>query len=405
MYENNDLINKLEEINNVLQHNYKNSEDIGVLTGSTGVALFHFYYSKFKNEELNAQIGTEILVESIEKINLGYNTPTFCTGVAGAAWTIELLKEEKLIDIDSDALLSDLDGFLENSLGIDKQYNFYDFLHGAIGIGYYFFKRYENTIDTSLKSNYKRLLLKIVHELKETAQINGDTAKWESNLIFNEKLRGYNLSLAHGISSIINFLGRLSEHSDFKKETLPLLQKAVNYVIEHKKDSVSASSCFPDWITVANKKSASARLAWCYGDLGIAISLWKAGKVLKNKELCDQSLLVLKHSTKRRDLEEVRIKDAGLCHGSYGVMHIYNHMYKETQDLIFKEAAQYWLKKGIDMGTHKNGFAGYNQWVGGNNPGWKKEVNLLEGVSGIGLALISYLAPFKTKWDECLMIG
>ncbi|WP_299891339.1 lanthionine synthetase C family protein [uncultured Lacinutrix sp.] len=399
------LSNKLEEINEILSQNYKEVEDIGVLTGSTGIALFHFYYSKLKRQEINTDIGMEIISESISKINEGYNIPTFCKGIAGAAWTIELSKEEGFIDIDSDALLSSLDGYLENSLSIEAQYNFYDFLHGVIGIGYYFLKRYLNTESVKLKANYKKLLLKIIKQLREAAQIDGGTAKWESNLIFEEKLRGYNLSLSHGISSIINFLTRLSEHSDFKVITLPLLQKAINYVLQNENNSVTIFSCFPDWITVNNEKSESARLAWCYGDLGVAISLWKAGKVLVNTELCDKALTILKHTTKCVDAKEARIMDAGLCHGAYGVIHIYNYMYKETQEIIFKKAAQHWLEIAINMAIPEQGYAGYGKWHGGPNPGWDPEVNLLEGISGIGLAIISYIAPFNAKWDECLMIG
>ncbi len=405
MVKNSQLLSKLEEINAILQVDYKDIDNIGVLTGSTGIALFHFYYSKFKQQEINASIGSDIISSVVQKINKGYHMPTFCTGIAGAAWAIELLREEDFIELDSDALLGNLDDFLESSLQVDKRYNFYDFLHGNIGIGLYFLKRYENTASTELKSNYKRYLLKIISKLQETALIKGNTAKWESNLIFSEKLRGYNLSLSHGISSITNFLARLAEHSDFKDATITLLQQATNYILQQHYDSVTSTSCFPDWITTTNEKSKNARLAWCYGDLGIGISLWRAGKILSDQELCKKALTVLKHSTKRRDIEEARIMDAGLCHGSYGVAHIFNYMYKETQEPVFKETAIYWLQQALDMAIHKDGYAGYYQWRGGDNPGWRKEVNLLEGISGIGLAIISHLASFETKWDECLMIG
>jgi len=117
------------------------------------------------------------------------------------------------------------------------------------------------------------------------------------------------------------------------------------------------------------------------------------------------ALNVLKKSAIRRDIDEARIVDAGLCHGAYGVMHIYTYMYSETKELLFKETAEYWMQKGLEMDTHVDGHAGYCKWYGGPNSGWSKETNLLEGISGIGLALISYVAPFKTKWDECLMIS
>jgi len=231
MVETSRLLNKLEDIDRILRDNYHNSNDIGVLSGSSGIALFHFYYFKFKQREINEDIGSEIISSVVEKINEGYSMPTFCTGIAGAAWAIELLNEEDLIDLDCDALLSNLDDFLEKSLHVEKDYNFYDFLHGNIGIGLYFLKRYENTNSLELKSNYKKYLQKIVNKLQVAAVIDNDTAKWESTLIFSEKLRGYNLSLSHGISSIINFLARLNTHNDFKDSTTLLLQQASAFVL------------------------------------------------------------------------------------------------------------------------------------------------------------------------------
>ena len=56
------------------------------------------------------------------------------------------------------------------------------------------------------------------------------------------------------------------------------------------------------------------------------------------------------------------------------------------------------------MAVHKDGDAGYKQWRGDSKE-WKKEKNLLEGIAGIGLTIISFLATFDTKWDECLLIS
>jgi len=103
------LENKLKEIDAILQQDYNKVENIGVLDGSSGIALFHFYYFKLKGQELNADIGVDIISSVIDKINEGFNMPTFCSGVAGAAWVIELLKEEDFIDLDTDDLLSDLE--------------------------------------------------------------------------------------------------------------------------------------------------------------------------------------------------------------------------------------------------------------------------------------------------------
>lgn len=399
------LKDKLEEINLELQNNGKlDSTDIGVLSGSAGLALFHFYYNEYNPNEASEDIGSTIIASIVNSINEGYNFHTFCGGIAGAAWTIELLNELDFIELDTDSLLGVLDDFLNHIANLNEGENYYDFLHGLIGIGYYFLKRYKNTASSELKEKYKEMLLVMISKLQRTAKSSENGIYWESFLIRDEGLKGCNLSLSHGLASIINFLSRLAEESDFSEQALPLLEKAISHTMSYKRVKPD-TSFFPDWITNENKESQSSRLAWCYGDLGVAISLWKASSVIKNEEIKNTAIQLLEFAATRRDIEETRIVDGGLCHGAFGVMHIFNYMYKETGIKVFKEAADYWIDYGLTIDQHKDGSAGYMKWRGGDTPTYEKENSLLEGIAGIGLAILSYLNPEKTDWNQCLMIG
>ncbi len=400
------LVQKLAEIQKVLIAHVHEVDEIGVLSGSAGIALFQFYYAKLTGEESYADQGVEILASIIEKINTGYNFHTFCSGIAGAAWTIQLLQEEGYVDLDCDELLSDLDSFLIQSIAhITPDDNFYDFLHGILGIGYYFLKRFEHTQNIALQHTYRQILADIVALLQERGQHDNSFTRWESYVIRQEGVRGYNLGLSHGIPSIINFLSRLAVHQEFKSEVLTLIHQSVAFILSCKNEDTLRSWIFPSWVTTSQQKSESSRLGWCYGDLGVAISLWKAGKLLDHEPYKQEAIATLLHTTRRKKLEEAGVKDAGLCHGAFGIMHIYNFMYKETGEVACKEAADFWLDKALEMAIHQEGHAGYMRWQGGENAGWKNEINLLEGVSGIGLAMISYLAPFDTKWDQCMLMG
>ncbi|GAA4275171.1 lanthionine synthetase C family protein [Aquimarina gracilis] len=400
------LLQKLEEISSALQQEYQNTNEMGVLSGRAGIALFQFYYSKFLQDEKPADVGVEILSSIIEAINNGYNFHTYCSGIAGAGWVIDLLQEEDLIDLDCDELLSTLDGFLVQSIKhMQDDQNFFDFLHGVLGVGYYFLKRYTNTKSNELRRQYEEIINDIIVLLQDRSDIEDDTAKWESYLIREEDLKGYNLSLAHGNTSIINFLSRLAAHDAFKDKVEMLLHQSVRYILGFKNEDRYKTYSFPSWVTTNNDPSDSSRLAWCYGDLGIAMTLWRAGKQLDTTEYKDVALQVLRHAAKRKDLEEAGVKDAGLCHGALGIMHIYTYMYKESSEPLFKETAEYWMDQALNMSVHATGHAGYLKWQGGDNPGWVQEINLLEGTAGIGLSILSYLAPFETKWDQCLLIG
>mgnify|MGYP000993101183 CR=1 FL=1 len=101
--------------------------------------------------------------------------------------------------------------------------------------------------------------------------------------------------------------------------------------------------------------------------------------------------------------KETIVFDAGICHGSAGVAHIFNKMAHYTNNVIFKEAADYWIKKTLEFAHHKDGIGGYKSYTHTDEK-WKKEVGFLEGSIGIGLVLSSYITG-NFDWDYCLMLN
>ncbi len=399
------LEEKLHEIYNILKTYDTQEKNIGVLAGLSGVSLFQFHYARLMGLDEPADIGAEIISEVVEHINNGYTFPTFCSGIAGAGWVLAFLDHEEFIEIDIDDLLVDLDPFLYQAMQNDIEREYYDFLHGAVGYGYYFLKRYESTKSQELKNQYKEYIITLLEALKKSSRLdaNGNTW-WEFDLNVEEGTRGGNLSLSHGISSIINFLSRLYPYDDFKNLTTTMLDGAISYVLSHKNEDTNQTSLYPSWVYEGMPKNTSSRLAWCYGDLGIGISLWRAGKTLNNSGYTKEALEMMKHSTKRKDIEEAGVMDTGHCHGASGIANIYHFMFQETKDQVFEDAAAYWMDQLLKMAIHENGDAGFMQWKGDAKE-YQKESNLLEGIAGIGLTIISFLATFETKWDECLLIN
>ena len=144
MYDKEILESHLAVIAQLTSYKYKDYDDnLGVLAGISGVALFQFYYSKHTNNDYHADIGAEIITHCIEKINTGFSHPSFCNGIAGLAWVIQHLRKEGFIELNSDDLLSQFDDFLYKKMIIDFRENKYDFLHGALGYAFYFFKRFK----------------------------------------------------------------------------------------------------------------------------------------------------------------------------------------------------------------------------------------------------------------------
>lgn len=404
---NKDLLEeKLKEIDRIIQSKYKEETQIGVLAGLAGISLFEFYYSKYLDIDDHADVGVDMLTDCIDKINEGYSYPTFCTGIAGAGWVLDHLEQEEFMDADNDDLLPELDQYIYTFMVTDMKNGNYDFLHGAIGYAFYFLNRYRNTKSDELKEKYKGFLFEFIDLLEDLSEDAGDgKVRWESELSIETKERGYNLSLSHGMSSIVGILTKIHEQDGFKEKAEPMLRGAIKYILSFKTEKENPFSIFPSWITDKSEgEDGQSRLAWCYGDLGVGMRFWYASKTLNDEALGQTAIEVLKHSAKRTAVEDSLVRDAGVCHGSYGNAQMFLRMYRETGDQEFKDAFEFWIQDGINRATFENGYAGYMQWKGMEKD-WGAEVSLLEGIAGIGLSILDYLADYNTNWDECLMIS
>lgn len=399
------LREKLDEIYSNLNFENIENTNIGVLNGISGVSLFYFYYSKLNQNDKSYNIGIKLISQCFEKINSGYELLTYCSGIAGFGWVLEHLLEEDFIDFENDKTLKHLDNLLESQLKNDLKNQNYDYLHGAIGYVYFFLKRYNNTKSKILSDKYKKIILTFINSIKETAIIGEDGAKWKSDFSTKTTQQVYNFSLSHGIPSITNFLTRLYLIEEFKVEVEEILKLSIKYLLSKEKKQLNSISLFPDFITIENTTPTNhSRLAWCYGDLGIGITLLNAAITLNDNKLKEDSIRILLHTTNRKSMESTMLKDAGVCHGIFGVAIIYKKAFNLTGNETFRETYLYWCKEGLKMASHDDGQAGYKKWVGGSGV-WQNEISLLEGVSGIGLSIIDILENSSLKWNESLMIS
>lgn len=390
---------KLAEISSVLLENTgKLENNIGLMGGKIGVALYFFYYARLCGEDKYADFAVDLISEIFDVINNDFTYHTLAGGLAGIGWSIELLAQNEFIDTDTNEVLESLDPYLHKAMIFDIQNENYDFLHGAVGNGTYFLSRLSNP-------QSKDYISELVDELEKLSEKEEDGArKWLSVLDRESGKKGYNLSLSHGVAAIIAFLGKVVEAGINKEKALMLLNGAVQYMLKFRLDRKKFASHFPSWISEEDPLSQS-RMAWCYGDLGIGISLWHTARSVGNKEWEKLAVKVLKDSTTRRDLKENAVIDAGLCHGAAGLMHIYNRAYHNTGLDVFKDTTLYWTEQTLNLGKHEDSYAGYKAWHTEKYGGWQNEAGFLEGVAGIGLAFISVISDIEPAWDRCLFIS
>ena len=389
---------KVHEIAQILATNLetpdiKNS-GIGLYTGKLGILLFLAHYAKYFPTKQNHQKLNQCLEECCNNLcNDVIYMHTFCSGLAGAMSSLRLMNENSLIDLDMSEIEIQYKPIMLQQMKIflHKNPGNYDFMHGALGIALHY-KTDPDFIET------------LVAWLNENANRDKGFTKWPS--ILNDKGKiGYNIALSHGMSSIILVLSRLYKSGIQQKQIKELVSSTIDYILSQELNRSIYGCCFPSQSTENGDEIYKSRLGWCYGDLGIAVALWQAGKIFNRQDWQDKAVDIMLFTTQRRDPKDNNIIDAGLCHGSSGVAMIFKYMYNETEDERFAETAQYWTDVTLDLAYHQDGLAGYKKFTLEVTPPWKTSYTLLEGISGIGLNLLSLLdIKQRSKWMELFLL-
>ncbi|MDR1112601.1 MAG: lanthionine synthetase C family protein [Bacteroidales bacterium] len=388
---------KIKEIGELLQK--WDITNIGLLTGIGSIIITLSEYAKQGLDNTNCYLDKLMILES----NLAETQSiySYCNGLAGIGWLYEYLNEQNVINCNTNVLLEDFDVLSNRILDIYMQNKDYDFLHGGSGIAFYFMRRIKRNPDL------KSVLCQFLMDLDNMKIIlpNG-TITWRSKLYdLQGKVKNVsNISLSHGICAIVCLLSKLWTISKDKTQIKTLLVKTIDYILEQQIDNEKYHSFFPILPIESCEMLTISRLAWCYGDLGIATTLYQAGKTLNRQDWIDKAMEILLYAAeKRRDLQKNGVVDAGLCHGTAGIGHIFYRMWWNTRFPEFKRAADYWFEQTLKMARFEDGLAGYKAWHG--TQGWQNEYGLLEGIAGIGLALLTYYYEVEPTWDECLLLS
>lgn len=389
----------MSEIAAVLLKDGKNTAaDLGLLEGQPGTALFFFYYARLTGDDTYSEYAFDTMSSVFDEINNGFGYASFSSGLAGVGWTLEHLVRHGFFEAATDDLLTELDPMLYEKMISDIREKNYDYLHGALGGGLYFLERLPNA-DARLH------LEALIAELETVGlPVGGGGVQWLSTRDFETGKRACNTSLAHGTASIIAFLSKVHNAGICTEKTAALLTGTVHHLLNQRLSGGDHLSCFPAWVE-DGEEPVSSRLAWCYGDLGIGIALWQAARALENSQWERTAVEVMRHSTGRRALKENTVLDAGLCHGTAGIAHIYNRMYHYTGEDIFKDSAAFWLRETLKMARFGQGNAGFRTKYADEFGGWVIKGGLLEGIAGIGLAFMSTISDIEPAWDRCLLLS
>ena len=270
-------------------------------------------------------------------------TSSLYAGFPGIAWAVELV--DRLLGAGGEDRNGDIDEALTSLLRRYPGQAPYDLVQGLTGLGVYALARWPRPAAA-------QCILGVVEQLARQARHDRDGVYWWTPPTWNGLQReryqpgGVDLGVAHGIAGIIPFLARVHRLGLAQQTVRPLLDGAVGWLLAHMVDTASGPTvpCF----VADGVEPGPARSAWCYGDPGVAAALLLAARDVGEPAWAAVATALAMRAAIRPP-DQTGVVDAGLCHGSAGLAHLFNRMYQMTAEPALADAARFWVERTLEL--------------------------------------------------------
>lgn len=376
------------------------AQEASLSGGRAGYALLFDSLARSDGNHRYKKHAAMFLADAIEAVAAVPMGASLYGGFTGIGWATAQLRRG------ADNGLVEVDKALCNHVKLSPWKGDFDLISGLVGFGVYALERLRNRAANVWAH---RCLTRIVNRLEEIAVETTDGLAWftPADLLppsqREETPEGYfNLGLAHGVPGVIAMLGHTYKAGIQRRRTLRLLDSSVKWLLNQKLPT-NAGSCFSSRVAPGIDRRPS-RSAWCYGDPGVAIALLSAARSLGEKSWEEEALKIARH-TAERPPDQSGILDAGLCHGSAGLAHIFNRIYQATGEILFQKTAQFWYERTLQFRQPGKGVGGFQSCLPKREgtAHWFDEPGLLTGATGIALALHTAVTSTEPKWDGFLL--
>ena len=399
----NEISKALKAIDEILERRTK-AETFGLLSGLGG-SVFYFANrflqtrdERFLDKSLSL---LEIIVESAN-LNSVHGQFNLANPICSPYWIIDQLIKQELLDSTEKPDSKTLGDLVINSVANGElESNRHDVFYGFIGNGLILL---ENDPDF-----HRPLILKMVEALNSNVTRDGSGIYWETPSPFypsDNYVKTLNFGIPHGSLGIILFLLKCADTYKLHDQLRPLLTSSTNWIIDRLNNENNKLL-----YQYSSDPSGSGRLGWCYGDQSIAFTLLRFYETygeqkakVKAYELIEGMVDKPLSQTGISFFPEYKYLDVRLCHGTVSVAHMFRKMYQITNDNNILDLANKWIQITLEnlriylpqidrIAAHEKG-----------NNEIDTSMGLLNGLSGVGLALMSFLNPELSDWDKILML-
>lgn len=324
------------------------------LNGFAGLILFYFHFYRYSKNEIYYNKAIQILENIFKRINGNYLNSNFSNGLSGIGWLIEHLTENNFIEIDPDSLFGDtIDEHIHQSMLEDLHRENFAFDQGASGKCFYFIKRYKNTKSPALKLKYKNHITEFIFFIERKriyANYSGSNATGRDTSHFEKSAR------IRGDIWMVNTLLQICYLEDFDILVHPLL------------DNFSGS--------LTEKKILNS-----FQKIEVGFSLWKSGTVLNKRFYIEKSIQIFQSKIMpSKEPQVMNFFKSGIIFKEISETEKYD-TYKKLQEQWMNRALKEIAAVSIE----------------------KLDAGLWNGLSGIGLSLLTFENDIKTNWQECYL--
>jgi lantibiotic biosynthesis protein len=331
-------------------------------------------------------------------------------GFTGLAWLGHKMSRHGLLELPedfTDEIDDTLFAYLRSSVH-SANYPPYELMSGLAGIGVYARAHPDIVVGDALMDL-------VVTLLEASAERDGSRITWLTKPELHDDLYGldpstsgsYNLGVAHGVPGLLGFLVDASLDARYSARCLPILQAGVEWLVAQ---AYGAEHSYRYSYTVCETPLPQpSRVAWCYGDLGVATILARAGDALQYPEAIELARSMA-YEVATRDRALSGVVDVSLCHGTAGnglLLHILHRRFGHGELAV---AADAWLEDTIALVERDQAeFGSVRSWkLVASRPrrfAFVRDFSLLEGAAGVGLCLLMRAGSQYSFWQELFALG
>lgn len=373
-------------------------EDASLSGGTSGLAVFHAQLAHATGDDEARARADACLDDAIEVLSTAPLGASLYAGFTGVAWAAQLVGDllHREDDDRNEAIDDALCGLLDR---IDPNEASYDLIHGLTGLGVY-------ALERAPRPTAERCVSQLVHYLATRAREDDHGTYWwtgPSLLLGRNRTQypagGVDLGVAHGIAGVLPFLAGARAAGIRTATADALLDGAVRWLAAHALDT-GAGPTIPYFIADGSAPRP-ARSAWCYGDPGAAAALLVAAREARRPDWTEFATR-LAIAAAQRPAGASGVVDAGFCHGSAGLAHLFNRLHQMTGEPTLEAAALFWLERTLEWCERVEDEAAPG--AGPDAAPWNGE-GVLEGAAGVALVLLAAGTAVEPVWDRMFAVS